>query len=401
MDFGPQLRPCPVAYLPRYASPVILSGGQYPGSGVSAQADSIRATLRRFDETTLAAAYSIRDAEIRLVEGALTQEEADAIWDAAWALNPYAPGIIMMLSNLDGLPAQIQTALPELVNDTNIARITAALRLIDDELKSYFTDADTVHLANALDTGLQNLHQALRRSFGYWQKGQDPETVTADLDLRSERRDELTGKLMAALRHWIPGSDAQLRGSLDSGSADGYSDVNLCWVVPDEEFIEAADTLGAALSQVTAVLSLRADPRFARSARRRLVCARLYGLPLFWPIHIDIRATSAADDDLYDSGNPAARSDAGWSGPASAIENAIVALKAAARSQAGTADGLLRRGWERIGHQPGPTADLAGAIIGLADACAAEEPNLATMAAEIHQAAERLVRAPASGEVPG
>jgi hypothetical protein len=93
-----------------------------------------------------------------------------------------------MLSNLDHLPRQVETAPPELVNDTNLARIAGALRFIDNELNNYFTDSDTSHLTNALDTGLQNLHQALRRSFGYWQKGRDPEEVEADLDLRPERR---------------------------------------------------------------------------------------------------------------------------------------------------------------------------------------------------------------------
>jgi hypothetical protein len=40
---------------------------------------------------------------------------------------------------------------------------------------------------------------------------------------------------------------------------------------------------------VTAVLSLRTDPELARSARRRLVFARLAGMPLFWRVDIDTR----------------------------------------------------------------------------------------------------------------
>ena len=158
------------------------------------------------------------------------------------------------------------------------------------------------------------------------------------------------------------------------------------------------DTVGAALSRATAVLSLGTDPEFARSDRRRLVFARLYGMPLFWRVDIDIRANSAAADDLYDAGNPDARSDTGWSGPASAIENAIAATKAAARGQADAADGLLRRGCERIGHDPGPTAGLADAITSLADACATQEPDLRNLAAEVSQVVDRLLRPARPGD---
>jgi hypothetical protein len=366
-------------------------------TGIAAQAESIRATARRFDEATLATAESIRDAEKRYIEGTLAQADAEAMSDAASAIAPHASGVVTLLAVLDGLPHQMQSALPELVNDTNIARIIGVLRFIDDELNSYFADSDTVHLTNALDTGRENLYQALRRSFGYWQMGQDPSRwppVVADLDFRPERRDKLAGKLLAALQGWVPGSRAQLRGSLGSGTADDYSDIDVCWVVPDQDFAEAVDTAGAALSQVTAVLSLRTDPELARSARRRVVSGRLYGVPLFWRIDIDIRADSVAVDDLYDAGgNPDAGSEAGWSAAASAMENAIAAIKAAARGQADTADGLLRRGCERIGHDPGSATDLADAITGLADVCATQEPRLTRMAAEVRPVADHLLRA--------
>jgi hypothetical protein len=373
-----------------------MAGDQdkYRESGLAGQVDSIRDTVRRFDDAALAAGESIRDAEIRLVDGTLSQADAESIWDAACAVCPRAPDLVAMLSNLDGLPVRIREALPELVNETNLARIAAVLRFIDDELNSYFADSETVHLTNALDTGLQNFHQALHRSFGYWQMGPDPGSwppVVADLDLRPERRDKPVGKLLAALEGWVPGSVAQLRGSLSAGTADGYSDIDICWVVPDQDFTEAVDTLGAALSQCAAVLSLRTDPELALSARRRVVFARLYGMPLFWRVDIDIRARSVAADDRYDVSNPDARSDAGWSAPASAIENAIAAIKAAVRGQADTAEALLRRGCERIGYDPGSTAFLAGAIIGLADACATQDAGLARMATEVQQVADQLL----------
>jgi len=118
-------------------------------------------------------------------------------------------------------------------------------------------------------------------------------TVVADLDLRPERRHTFVSKLLGILEDWVPGSVAELHGSLGSGTADDYSD-------------------------------------------------------------IDIRARSVAAHDLYDADNPDARSDTGWSSPTSAIEHAIAAIKAAARGQADSADGLLRRGCERIGVTPSP-----------------------------------------------
>ena len=48
-------------------------------TGLAAQVENIRNTIKRFDEATLAAAYSIRDAEMRLGEATLTQQDAEAI----------------------------------------------------------------------------------------------------------------------------------------------------------------------------------------------------------------------------------------------------------------------------------------------------------------------------------
>ena len=367
---------------------------EFRESGLAALAAHIRETAGRLDETTLAAADRIRDAERAYFEGTLEHADASAIYDAASAAAPHAPDLVRVLSNVDHLPFAMQNAIPDLVNDTNIARIATALRFIDAELNNYLADSDAARLASALETGLQRYHQALRRSFGYWQKGRDPETVTADLDLSLERRGKLTAKLLAALQEWIPGSRTQLRGSPEPGTADDYSNIGICWVVPDQDFTEAVDTLGAALSLCTAVLVLCTDPGFARSARRRVISARLHGLPLFWRVDIDIRADSAATDDRCDAGSPDTRSDTGWSAPAGAMENAIAAIKAAARGQADTADVLLRRGCDRIGHTPSSAADLPDAIADLADACAAQEPRIARMAAEVRQLADHFLRSP-------
>jgi hypothetical protein len=359
---------------------------------IAVQAERIRATARRFDETTLAAAQSIRDAEKRLHAGTLSQADADAALDAASAVFPHVVSLVTLLAVIDGLEGTIRGALPELVSEAGLARVSEVLRRIDEELNRYFADGDSVHLTNALDVERQNLYGALRRRFGYWQRGTAPETVGADLDLCPERRQRLAEGLLAVLEAWVPGSRARLRGSLAAGTADEYSDIELCWVVPDEGFAEAVDTAGAAVSRRLAVLSFRISPELARPRRRRLIFIRGCRVPLFWRIDLDIRAESVAADDQHDVGNPDARSDAGWSASASAIENAVAAIKAAARGQADTAADLVRRGYSRIELDADPSADLAESITSLAQACAVRESGLTTLAAEVSQVVDHFLR---------
>lgn len=69
----------------------------------------------------------------------------------------------------------------------------------------------------------------------------------ADLDLRQERRDLLVSELRAALEAEVPGSRTSLRGSLASGMADPYSDIDACWVVPDDKFVLAVESVSNAV----------------------------------------------------------------------------------------------------------------------------------------------------------
>lgn len=203
----------------------------------------------------------------------------------------------------------------------------------------------------------------------------------------------LAGRLRAALAAAVAGSRTGMLGSLGAGTADRYSDIDLCWVVRDEAFAAAVGRVAQAVRPVGAVSSLRVDPDLARSDRRRVIFLRLAGVPLFWRVDLDVRAASVAADSTYDAANTDARSDAGWSRPASALENAIAAIKAAARRQAGIADGLLSRGYQRVGLAPGPAAGLAGRIIRLADRCAAIEPPLTGTAAEVREVVNTFARA--------
>lgn len=96
--------------------------------------------------------------------------------------------------------------------------------------------------------------------------------------------------------------------------------------------------------------SLRSDPAFQNSDRRRLFFVQFGGVPLFWRADIDVMAESVGRDLAYDVHNQAARGD-DWSPTHSALMNAIGAVKALLRGQEENAGRLLRRGFERAGLQ--------------------------------------------------
>ncbi len=146
-------------------------------SGVSAEIERIQATVGRLDDATLAAAESHRSAEKRLHEGTLTQPEANAIFDAATAAAPHALNVLVLLAALDYVPWSADAARPELVTESAFGRILDALRGLDSELNNYISDRNAIHLANVLDTRIQNLYQVLRHCFGYWMLPKDPARV--------------------------------------------------------------------------------------------------------------------------------------------------------------------------------------------------------------------------------
>jgi predicted nucleotidyltransferase len=212
-----------------------------------------------------------------------------------------------------------------------------------------------------------------------------------DLDLAPALRQESVDRLARVLSNAVTGSRIGMLGSLALGTADDYSDIDMLWVIPDDRFRIATSSLAPILSEMGSVASLRFDPDFARSDRRRLIFVRLADLPLFWRVDIDLRAASIADDDAYDRKNPAAVSFEQWSRPASAIENAVAAIKAIARGQSSTAEELLRRGYERIGRAIDPVTAPLLAITGLATACAQEEPALQGLADRAIRLADALI----------
>ncbi|MFE6686912.1 hypothetical protein ACFVFQ_10585 [Streptomyces sp. NPDC057743] len=220
-----------------------------------------------------------------------------------------------------------------------------------------------------------------------------------------EQRQALVDAVRVALERDCPGSRTLLLGSLAAGTADDFSDIDVEWVVPDGEFAGCLARMEGALGRVRPVAEVRYDPDFRHSDRRRLAFVRFARLPLFWRLDLSVRAESIADDADYDRGNPAARaSEEEWSRPASALANAVGAVKALARHRPDEARGLLDRGFARIGvpYEAGGEPDVqrgegATAAVGedwvadigrLAQAAAEQEPRLRPLADEIVRLAE-------------
>jgi hypothetical protein len=199
--------------------------------------------------------------------------------------------------------------------------------------------------------------------------------------LETEERARLVVDLLTELPATVAGSVALLRGSLAKGRADSYSDIDLFWEIPDTDFSAAIAELPVTLERVRPVASLRFDPDFQHSAKRRLAFIRFAGVPLFWRVDLDIFAQSIGRDADYDRDNPSARGTA-WSFTESSLANAIAAIKAQRRGRDTEAAELLARAEARVGLAS-PEVDLRSRIGLLLDAFAAEDPTTASLAAEI------------------
>ncbi|MFJ8825294.1 hypothetical protein ACIREE_26380 [Streptomyces sp. NPDC102467] len=173
-------------------------------------------------------------------------------------------------------------------------------------------------------------------------------------------------------------------GSLAAGGEDAYSDIDVEWIVPDARFTVCLAQVGTLLHQVQPVAEVRVDPDFLHSDRRRLLFVRFEQVSLFWRLDLSVRARSVADEVDYDQGNPAARArEEEWSRPASALANAVGAVKAAARHRTGDAQGLVDRGFARIGEADSATGAWPDDIERLVRAAARRDPQLASLARRV------------------
>lgn len=239
----------------------------------------------------------------------------------------------------------------------------------------------------------------------------------------------------SALERACPGSVTRLRGSLAAGRADAYSDMDIEWLVSADRFAACVREPGTVLREAARALreaygdawpgrpapataharavsigpeyacAVRADPEYAHSPDARLLFVRFPGLPLFW--RLDLMVLAEGGTAAGGGGRDAPEAD--WSLPASALENAIAAVKALARADPETAAGLLSRGLARLGERPGTeTGDglgEAGAGEGgardwpadvsvLVRAAVRAEPGLAELGAQTEHVARRLLLPP-------
>jgi predicted nucleotidyltransferase len=204
-------------------------------------------------------------------------------------------------------------------------------------------------------------------------------SIVLDTDERARFFADLLTELAAA----VPNSVVLLRGSLAEDRADVYSDIDLLWDVPDAAFDAAIAELPVILRRIRPVASLRFDPDFQHSAKRRLAFVRFAGVPLFWRVDLDVFACSVGRDPHYDRDNPSARGTC-WSLTESSLANAIAAIKALHRGRDNEAGALLARAEARA-RIKSPTVDLHSRIDFLVAAVAANDPAVASLAADIHR----------------
>jgi len=186
-------------------------------------------------------------------------------------------------------------------------------------------------------------------------------------------RENLASKILGVLAQRVPNSIAVLRGSAARGETDRYSDIDVLWKVPDDHFADAVSQVGDTLSAVAPIESLRSDPGFQRSEKRRLFYIRFRNVPLFWRLDLDVFAQSVERDDAYDRTNLRARG-SDWSPTESALMNVVAAIKAHYRDDDHRASELLRRGYERVGLKPRPES-LRGEMLELIEGIRELDPE--------------------------
>jgi len=204
-----------------------------------------------------------------------------------------------------------------------------------------------------------------------------------DMNPDVRRRRELADRTIAVLEKAVPTSQALLRGSLADGSADEYSDIDMLWEVPDSKFKMCVDNMREILSKAHPIESLRSDPNFQNSKKRRLFFVRFKDVPLFWRLDLDVFARSIKRNSEYDLDNPDARGD-DWSFAESALMNAIAAVRAHLRGKDDVARELMERAYQRVGLDS-PDLQLMELMLRLADFVNTANPELRGLSGEIEK----------------
>lgn len=209
--------------------------------------------------------------------------------------------------------------------------------------------------------------------------------------LEAKNRAELADRIIQHLLKYLPASTVRLRGSLTSGNADIYSDIDLLWEVPDGAFPACLEGLPGVLGEVAPLLSLRSDPDFQNSLRRRLLFISFENFPLFWRVDLSVMAASLKGDETFDVGNLAVRSYEGWSWQESALFNGVAVLKNHLRCNSKEAQALLERAYTRINQPFSPYLSFKEQLLNLIDFVEGERPQVANLTHAVRTLIEETV----------
>jgi hypothetical protein len=202
------------------------------------------------------------------------------------------------------------------------------------------------------------------------------------MNLDIAARANLADRILSHLAEAAPESEALLRGSLAEARADRYSDIDVLWEIPDACFQSCVDNIPAILSRVQPIDSVRSDPDFQNSRKRRRLFIRFEAVPLFWQLNLEVFAKSIQKDQSYDVNNPDARGSEGPPLSESVLANVVATVKAHLRRDDAEALSLLLRAYQCVGL-PVPEYELKWLILRLINSVRIIDPKTSFLARKV------------------
>jgi predicted nucleotidyltransferase len=217
------------------------------------------------------------------------------------------------------------------------------------------------------------------------------------LNLDPRERARLAERIRGRLAEAVPGSASEVQGSLARGGADPYSDIDVLWEIPDDRFDWCLRGLQGTLSGLHPLESLRIDPEFQDSRKRRRVHVRFEGFPLFWQCDIEIICQSIRRDLSFDVGNPSARGPDRSAGE-SMLMGTVAAMRAYLRGEQSLAQELLDRALARMGMSA-PDVQGSNPMLSLVGEVERRYPQLEPLAERVRGLIREVLAERARGRV--
>lgn len=197
----------------------------------------------------------------------------------------------------------------------------------------------------------------------------------------------LANRLCEALELEVPGSFCRLRGSLASGAADQFSDIDLAWEIPGSIFIPTLCAIEGILNKILPIASFRSDPDFHDSTSERLFFIRFSEMPIFARVDLQcIAGTPIPDSQLNDiTAIPSP-----WSNSESVLMNCVAAIKYIHRGRISQARELMERACARLNLSSLKKATVEHLIEEICNQIALTDLEKRDFALEISRAASEL-----------